>query len=1084
MANSDGRMPLNKERLKAHRKKLGLSQEQMANECAEKGLYVSVASLKRAETGKRVIYRTARDISQFLGVDLTELIDNSVASDTPEALLQDNRFSLTQNPLNVCILFTTASTISKTALTEQLSALFADLPISNATLSSDQSSNQFTFSLASPNQAQNSNLPQIVYQTIFGASKQLSAIVGEFCVCIYLSQQAKQDKQYHELFEPLTLSSIDLLSQYNQQVLVCGQVKGPMSQAYNCSEIDAQNTTPTPKLWLVECAMSSPVQELKLAGRSLEVDQFKNTLKACGAHRKLQIICLRGEAGIGKTRLLKEFISLSKHAHYQNKLVQASNNPNNHHNTVIQQIFHALVALLDQPGLNARQGAWRLRLSDHEQRLLNSILETKGEQNLGFDYISAQELNEQQLLICSKLAKQATSKKPLLLCLEDAHWLDPGTLEFIKQLLLLLADSPIIFLCTKRPSDSAMNTFSQLSLKVAVNTVNLAPLTIEEARSLALQLSSQAQIQDICIEKSQGNPLFLEQLLRTPFADQSQIPFSIHSLVAEKVSRLQEIDQRAIIAASVIGQNFDIGLVRKLIKQADYQPCALINEFLISNTPAGLSFNHALICDAIYSSLDQDACLTLNKECALWFSKHDSILELRYLLRVNSENVNSKLLPTINTLLKSHKFELALEFIDAYLAAGVYPDLFEVIYIKIDLLHKLGKLDEALEFTNTAKRHNFCADENIDLLLLEANILNTLDKFDEALLKLSQAEKLAIEHDIPHAVAKISYLKGNFYFPKGEIDKCTQSHQRALDEARKINNVEIQARALGGLCDAAYSAGKMYTAYSHVQECLKLSEQHNLTAVKASNLFMLGTVRIYQNQFEQALQDTYAGINLTSLVGHCRAEIVSKLTASWIHIDLYELDEAHDNITSAIELANTIGALRFVPFLQESLARVEYHHGNTDKAQAIINEALVRVTELGAEKFIGPWLYATAALVSDQQDEALAQLTQGEALLAKGCIGHNYFRYYSLAMDCCIKFKLWQQLEHYKNALQEYTLTEPTPWSQFYIQRANSLLQQHQSQQFCPNAINIINIQAEQAGLFTAKLSIDQFQTEPIKVKA
>lgn len=74
MINSDGRVALDRDKLKAHRRKLGLSQEQMAFQCAEQGLYVSIASLKRAEAQKRVLYRTARDISEFFGVSLESIL--------------------------------------------------------------------------------------------------------------------------------------------------------------------------------------------------------------------------------------------------------------------------------------------------------------------------------------------------------------------------------------------------------------------------------------------------------------------------------------------------------------------------------------------------------------------------------------------------------------------------------------------------------------------------------------------------------------------------------------------------------------------------------------------------------------------------------------------------------------------------------------------------------------------------------------------------------------------------------------------------------------------------------------------------
>ncbi len=69
-------------KLKELRKRYGLSQELFAIKCAEQGLSVSSASIKRAEVGKHILYRTARDIARFFNVDIEKLLleENTVLS--------------------------------------------------------------------------------------------------------------------------------------------------------------------------------------------------------------------------------------------------------------------------------------------------------------------------------------------------------------------------------------------------------------------------------------------------------------------------------------------------------------------------------------------------------------------------------------------------------------------------------------------------------------------------------------------------------------------------------------------------------------------------------------------------------------------------------------------------------------------------------------------------------------------------------------------------------------------------------------------------------------------------------------------
>lgn len=74
MANRDGRIPLNVLRLKELRKKLGLSQERLAEECFQQGFVVSIASIKRAESGANVLYRTASNLAEYFSVPVEDLL--------------------------------------------------------------------------------------------------------------------------------------------------------------------------------------------------------------------------------------------------------------------------------------------------------------------------------------------------------------------------------------------------------------------------------------------------------------------------------------------------------------------------------------------------------------------------------------------------------------------------------------------------------------------------------------------------------------------------------------------------------------------------------------------------------------------------------------------------------------------------------------------------------------------------------------------------------------------------------------------------------------------------------------------------
>ena len=67
-------------------------------------------------------------------------------------------------------------------------------------------------------------------------------------------------------------------------------------------------------------------------------------------------------------------------------------------------------------------------------------------------------------------------------------------------------------------------------------------------------------------------------------------------------------------------------------------------------------------------------------------------------------------------------------------------------------------------------------------------------------------------------------------------------------------------------------------------------------------------------------------------------------------------------------------------------------------------------------------------------------LAEAEALLAKGCVGHNYFRFYRNAMQACLNAGEHDEAARFADALETYAGEEPTPWSDFHIARTRAML--------------------------------------------
>ncbi len=85
-------------------------------------------------------------------------------------------------------------------------------------------------------------------------------------------------------------------------------------------------------------------------------------------------------------------------------------------------------------------------------------------------------------------------------------------------------------------------------------------------------------------------------------------------------------------------------------------------------------------------------------------------------------------------------------------------------------------------------------------------------------------------------------------------------------------------------------------------------------------------------------------------------------------------------------------------------------------------------------------IFAALARAVSDPSEREAALSEGEALMAKGCVSHNYFEFYEEGMELMLELGDWDRLERYARALEDYTKEEPLPRSDFFIARARALV--------------------------------------------
>jgi tetratricopeptide (TPR) repeat protein len=339
---------------------------------------------------------------------------------------------------------------------------------------------------------------------------------------------------------------------------------------------------------------------------------------------------------------------------------------------------------------------------------------------------------------------------------------------------------------------------------------------------------------------------------------------------------------------------------------------------------------------------------------------------------------------------------------------------------------------------------------------------------------------LAARHGLTAELARLHFLRGNLYFPRGQIDRCLEEHQRSFEFARSAGSAELEAQALGGLGDAEYVRGRMLTAGRHFRACIELCRQHGFGRIEVASLPMAAFTEFYGGEYERALHEATAAIEAASRVGHQRAEIIAHCIAFMCQAERADFAEARANAMRAIALARQLGAGRFEAEGLGFLAVVEAARGRRTRAARLIREALA-ISRATGMTFLGPGLLGWLALFTDDLEERRAAFAEGEALLAAGSLSHNYFFFYQAAIEAALHPEDWAAVERHAAALEDYTRAEPLPWTDFIIGRGRALAAWGRGERdgAAVERLHALYDQAERAGLRSAAGALEAALAAP-----
>ncbi len=355
--------------------------------------------------------------------------------------------------------------------------------------------------------------------------------------------------------------------------------------------------------------MPSRCTSSELIGRTEELAILEAALERCAAGEATTVF-IAGEAGVGKTRLANEAAARAAAGGARvltgECLALAEG----------ELPFAPLVAAL-RPLVRELPPGELESIPGHEElgRLLPELGGTT-EQRFGAgsalqEPIAQSRLFDVMLRLLSHLAEQA----PVVLLLEDLHWADRSTRDFISFLIRNARGARLLVVCTYRSDElhrrHPLRPFlAEEERRERVERIELDPLTRDELAALVADIldepPSDALVDDLH-RRSDGNPFFAEELLEASSTG-GVVPATLRDAIMVRIEALSAPARQTLRVAAAAGQRVDYRLFAAV---TDLNGAGELDEALrecvarnvLSQDSESLSFRHALVREAVYSDL-------------------------------------------------------------------------------------------------------------------------------------------------------------------------------------------------------------------------------------------------------------------------------------------------------------------------------------------------------------------------------------------------------------------------------------------------------------------------------------------------
>ena len=786
------------------------------------------------------------------------------------------------------------------------------------------------------------------------------------------------------------------------------------------------------------------VRQAPLVGREAELELLENTYSRAVRDRRAHLFTIYGDPGVGKSRLTKEFVDglegatvlFGRALPYGEGVTYSA----------LSDMVKTAAGIADDDPLDDALEKLRDCCPDEAVAdllaLASGVLEAvKGERN------------QQEIAWAAReWAEKLAEPQPLVLVFEDIHWAEDALLELVEHMSTWVKNVPILLLCLARPELLDLRP-GWSGGRVRATAIELEPLgrTDSEALVEALldgELGSGAR--QAVLEKSEGNPLFVEETVRmlseANGGGVDRIPDTLQALIAARIDHLPAGGKELLQGAAVMGRIFWKGALGELVLEGtDIDPLLEdlhLREFVLPEARSSISgedafkFKHVLIREVAYSGLSKAARAGYHQRFAEWLRKRagEELLEVR---AYHLDHATALLAE----LDGSPPPKLATEAAVALEEAGRRALAREANATARKLLVRAVELEPTLERRFQAARAAWRMSEfpvvspEMQEVLRLAREAGDKDLEARALVALaevsifregdvSRGEELAREalEVAERDESKVFALEvlNTVAWWRGRLTEGEGYAQEQLEIARRLERADLESEALLSLAGIYTSRQEDDRAEPLIERAKTLAEESGSLTARAHAYMQSGELYGWRRRDEEALEEYARARELFAEVGAATHLAKAMLRIASTVRRSGDLEEAEKLAREGIRILKPLEDRGTLCEVQRFLAEVLLDQGRLDEAE---------LYALKAVETVGPQDVSSQA--STKTSLALVRATQGrdeeaEALLRESLEileRSEYSRFLSDPLEAMIQFleerERFEEIAAFERRLEE-----------------------------------------------------------------